>query len=88
MRLIASAEAGSAAARDPELTRLFWEVASLLAPPSALLCPSARERNLFRPTYVQRLLETPNAVRSTLGSNMTWQLGLLEMWLQRHGVGG
>jgi asparagine synthase (glutamine-hydrolysing) len=54
----------------------------------ALLCPSARERNLFRPTYVQRLLETPNEVRSTLGSNMTWQLGLLEMWLQRHGVGG
>jgi asparagine synthase (glutamine-hydrolysing) len=53
----------------------------------ALLCPAARERNLFRPTYVHRLLETPNDVRSTLGSNMTWQLGLLEMWLQAHGVG-
>jgi len=54
----------------------------------ALLCRSARERNLFRPTYVQRLLETPNDVRSTLGSNMTWQLGLLELWFQKHGVGG
>jgi asparagine synthase (glutamine-hydrolysing) len=54
----------------------------------ALLCRSARERNLFRPTYVHRLLETPNEIRSTLGTNMTWQLGLLEMWLQAHGVGG
>ncbi|HTV21539.1 MAG TPA: N-acetylglutaminylglutamine amidotransferase [Polyangiaceae bacterium] len=54
----------------------------------ALLCRSARERNLFRPTYVQRLLETPNDIRSTLGSNMTWQLGLLELWFQKQGVGG
>jgi asparagine synthase (glutamine-hydrolysing) len=53
----------------------------------ALLCPAARERNLFRPTYVHKLLETPNEIRSTLGSNMTWQLGLLELWLQAHGVG-
>jgi asparagine synthase (glutamine-hydrolysing) len=53
----------------------------------ALLCPAARERNLFRPTYVHRLLEKPNDTRSTLGSNMTWQLGLLELWLQTHGVG-
>jgi asparagine synthase (glutamine-hydrolysing) len=53
----------------------------------ALLCSAARERNLFRPTYVHRLLETPNDIRSTLGSNMTWQLGLLELWLQTHGVG-
>jgi asparagine synthase (glutamine-hydrolysing) len=53
----------------------------------ALLCRAARERNLFRPTYVYRLLETPNAVRSTLGSNVTWQLGLLELWFQKHGVG-
>jgi asparagine synthase (glutamine-hydrolysing) len=52
----------------------------------ALCCRAARERHLFRPTYVQRLLETPNAVRSTLGSNLTWQLGLLELWLQTHGV--
>jgi asparagine synthase (glutamine-hydrolysing) len=60
----------------------------LAAVRDALLCPAARERNLFRPTYVHRLLETPNDVRSTLGSNMTWQLGLLELWFQKHGVGG
>jgi asparagine synthase (glutamine-hydrolysing) len=53
----------------------------------ALLSQSARERGLFRPSYVQKVLETPNGVRTTLGSNVTWQLGLLEMWLQAHGVG-
>jgi asparagine synthase (glutamine-hydrolysing) len=60
----------------------------LTAVREALLCRAARERNLFRPSYVQRLLETPNDVRSTLGSNITWQLGLLELWFQKHGVGG
>ncbi len=53
----------------------------------ALLCQAARERSLFRPSYVQKLLDTPNEVRTTLGSNVTWQLGLLELWLQTHGVG-
>jgi asparagine synthase (glutamine-hydrolysing) len=53
----------------------------------ALLNPIARERGLFRPSYVQKVLETPNEVRTTLGSNVTWQLGLLELWLQQHGVG-
>ena len=53
----------------------------------ALLSQSARERELFRPSYVHKLLERPNDVRSTLGANQTWQLGLLEMWLARHGVG-
>jgi asparagine synthase (glutamine-hydrolysing) len=53
----------------------------------ALLCRAARERNLFRPSYVHKLLETPNEIRSTLGTNMTWQLGMLELWLQSHGVG-
>jgi asparagine synthase (glutamine-hydrolysing) len=54
----------------------------------ALLSRAARERELFRPTYVHKLLERPNEIRSTLGSNQTWQLGLLELWLERHGVGG
>jgi asparagine synthase (glutamine-hydrolysing) len=33
------------------------------------------------------LLTDPNRNRTTLGSNQLWQLGLLEMWLQRHGIG-
>jgi asparagine synthase (glutamine-hydrolysing) len=53
----------------------------------ALTCQAARERALFRPSYVQRVLETPNGIKTTLGSNVTWQLALLEMWLQTHGVG-
>ncbi len=53
----------------------------------ALAAPAARDRGLFRRTYVDMLLADPNAHRTTLGSNQLWQLGLLEMWLQRHGIG-
>jgi asparagine synthase (glutamine-hydrolysing) len=44
---------------------------------------SARERGLYRDTYVRRLFESPNQ-RSRLGINILWQLGLLELWLQQH----
>ncbi len=53
----------------------------------ALTDPAARRRGLFRQETVERMLADPNAERTTLGSNALWQLGLLEMWLQRHGVG-
>jgi asparagine synthase (glutamine-hydrolysing) len=53
----------------------------------ALSAPAAKDRDLFRPEYVQMLLADPNKNRTTLGSNQLWQLGLLEMWLQRHGIG-
>ncbi len=53
----------------------------------ALHAPAARERGLFRPEYLDRLLADPNRHRTNLGSNQLWQVGLLEMWLQRHGVG-
>jgi asparagine synthase (glutamine-hydrolysing) len=49
---------------------------------AALTNRAARDRKLFRDAYVHRLLEAPNQTRSTLGSNVLWQLGLLEMWLQ------
>ncbi|MET3805410.1 asparagine synthase (glutamine-hydrolyzing) [Nakamurella sp. UYEF19] len=52
----------------------------------ALLSPEARERSLFRPEYVQKLLADPNRHRTNLGSNQLWQVGLLEMWLQQHGI--
>jgi len=54
---------------------------------AALSGPVARQRGLFRPSYVQQLLEAPNLTRSTLGSNVTWQLGLLELWLQTQRLG-
>jgi asparagine synthase (glutamine-hydrolysing) len=53
---------------------------------AALHAPVARERGLFRPEFVDRLLAEPNAHRTTLGSNQLWQIGLLELWLQRHGI--
>jgi asparagine synthase (glutamine-hydrolysing) len=54
----------------------------------ALTDPQARRRGLFRDDAVSRLLADPNSTRTTLGSNALWQLGLLEMWLQHHGVDG
>ena len=53
----------------------------------ALTSDAARSRDLFRPEYVDRLLAEPNDHRTTLGSNQLWQIGLLEMWLDAHGVG-
>ncbi|MFI5838500.1 N-acetylglutaminylglutamine amidotransferase [Catenuloplanes sp. NPDC051500] len=52
----------------------------------ALSAPAARQRGLFRKEYVTDLLDAPNESRTTLGSNALWQLGLLELWLQRIGV--
>ena len=53
----------------------------------ALTDPAARRRGLFSDQAVQALLADPNRTRTQLGSNALWQLGLLEMWLQHHGVG-
>jgi asparagine synthase (glutamine-hydrolysing) len=52
----------------------------------ALTAPAARDRGLFRPDAVAALLADPNARRTTIGANVLWQLGLLELWLQRMGV--
>ncbi len=52
----------------------------------ALHAPEARERGLFQEAYVERLLADPNAELTALRGNKLWQLGLLELWLQRHGV--
>ncbi|WP_433688222.1 N-acetylglutaminylglutamine amidotransferase [Micromonospora carbonacea] len=52
----------------------------------ALHAPAARHRNLFRTEYVDALLTAPNAELTPLNGNKLWQLGLLEMWLQSHGI--
>ncbi|AZZ54002.1 N-acetylglutaminylglutamine amidotransferase [Rathayibacter festucae] len=54
---------------------------------AALTDPAARRRGVFDPATVDALLADPNATRTRLGSNELWQLALLEMWLQEHGVG-
>ncbi|MFI0792904.1 N-acetylglutaminylglutamine amidotransferase [Micromonospora rubida] len=52
----------------------------------ALHAPQARQRGLFRTEYVDALLTDPNAELTPLNGNKLWQLGLLEMWLQSHGI--
>jgi asparagine synthase (glutamine-hydrolysing) len=54
----------------------------------ALHAPAAKERGLFRTDAVDRLLADPNGQLTPLRGNQLWQLGLLELWLQRNGIGG
>ena len=53
----------------------------------ALHAPEAKQRGIFRPDYIDSLLANPNTQRTAVNSNVLWQFALLEMWLQRHGVG-
>ena len=48
----------------------------------ALLSQAARDRGLFRPEEVKRLIDAPNEHMTRLDGNRLWQLGLLELWLQ------
>ncbi|MCU1608498.1 MAG: hypothetical protein QOH09_175 [Pseudonocardiales bacterium] len=52
----------------------------------AVTDPVAKDRGLFRPDWLQRMLTDPNTERTTLGSNALWQVALLEMWLQKRGI--
>ncbi len=52
----------------------------------ALTSSAAKERALFRPEVVDRLLADPNGSLTPLGGNPLWQLALLEMWLQGRGL--
>ncbi|MBW3619185.1 MAG: N-acetylglutaminylglutamine amidotransferase, partial [Actinobacteria bacterium] len=52
----------------------------------ALHAPEARRRGLFRDDYVEALLAAPNDELTPLRGNKLWQLGLLELWLQAHGI--
>jgi asparagine synthase (glutamine-hydrolysing) len=68
----------------PAITHLEGKVLGLVK--DALSSDAARERALFRPEYVSRLFEDPNGELTPLRGNKLWQLGLLELWLQNHGV--
>jgi asparagine synthase (glutamine-hydrolysing) len=52
----------------------------------AVTDPVAKDRGLFRPDWLHRMLADPNTERTTLGSNALWQVALLEMWLQGRGI--
>jgi asparagine synthase (glutamine-hydrolysing) len=68
----------------PAITHLEGKVLGLVR--DALASEPARERGLFRPEYVDGLLADPNGELTPLKGNKLWQLGLLELWLQAHGV--
>lgn len=46
----------------------------------------ARERGLFNRSYVDRLLDAPEGALTPKGHSKLWQAGLLESWLQTHGL--
>jgi asparagine synthase (glutamine-hydrolysing) len=66
----------------PALTHLEEPVLSLVR--DALHAPEAGERGLFKREAVEAMLADPNADRTNLDGSSLWQLGLLELWLQRH----
>ncbi len=53
----------------------------------ALSSQAARERGLFRQDYLDRLYAAPSEHITPLRGSELWQVGLLELWLQTHGVG-
>jgi asparagine synthase (glutamine-hydrolysing) len=46
--------------------------------------PAARNRGIFNPTYVDRLLQDPEGNITPLRGSKLWQVALLEYWLQSH----
>jgi asparagine synthase (glutamine-hydrolysing) len=64
----------------PGIRHLEGELLSLVR--DALQSRQARERGIFQPDFLTRLLDEPNRLRSNLGVNALWQAGLLELWLQ------
>jgi asparagine synthase (glutamine-hydrolysing) len=63
----------------PALTHLEGPVLALVT--DAL---RSSDRGLFRREAVDAMLADPNADRTNLDGSSLWQLGLLELWLQRH----
>ncbi|HZF95354.1 MAG TPA: asparagine synthase-related protein, partial [Allosphingosinicella sp.] len=53
----------------------------------ALTSRAARERQLFAPDYLEGLFADPTGHITPLRGSELWQVGLLELWLQTHGVG-
>jgi asparagine synthase (glutamine-hydrolysing) len=68
----------------PALSRL--EGATLELVGAALDESSIRARGIFRPEHVRTLLSAPNDHLTTLEGSKLWQLALLELWLEAHGI--
>jgi len=51
-----------------------------------LLSETARNRQLFAPAYVEKLLEAPGEHLTPLRGSKLWQMAMLEMWLQTNNL--
>lgn len=54
----------------------------------ALSSKAARERGLFKQSYLDLLLADPTGHLTPLRGSQLWQVALLEMWLQEQGIEG
>jgi asparagine synthase (glutamine-hydrolysing) len=68
----------------PALTRLDGDVLDMMR--AALSSAAARRRGILRPGYVASLLDDPNGHTTKVGGNELWHIGMLELWLQQHGI--
>lgn len=68
----------------PGLTHLTGSTLALM---QEVLSPrNVRERGLFEPAAVAAMLENPADYLTPSGASKLWQVGLLEFWLQQHGL--
>jgi asparagine synthase (glutamine-hydrolysing) len=52
----------------------------------ALLSETSQKRQIFQRNYIDELLKNPDDHLTPLRGSKLWQLGVLELWLQSHGV--
>jgi len=52
----------------------------------ALTSQAAKDRDIFRDDYLQRLFANPSDHITPLQGSELWQVGLLELWLQTHEI--
>ncbi len=68
----------------PALVSLEGPVLSLVT--DALTSTRATDRGLWSSDRLEEMLREPNEHLTPSGANQLWQIGLLEIWLQSHGL--
>jgi asparagine synthase (glutamine-hydrolysing) len=49
-----------------------------------LLCDAAKDRGLYNPVYVEKLMAEPESYLTRLQGSKLWHLAALELWLQQN----
>ena len=68
----------------PALSHLEGPVLDMVT--EVLRSPASKERGLFRTEAIEAHLDDPNGSITPLQGNSLWQMALLELWLQEHGL--